>query len=44
MNIILRPVKDRDYKPIAVIMKKLCREFTAAWPGSVYTDPATDDV
>lgn len=44
MDIIIRPIEQRDNKQMADIIKTVCREFEVDWPGTVYTDPTTDDL
>lgn len=44
MNIIIRPIEERDNKPIADVIKNVCREFKVDWPGTVYTDSTTNDL
>lgn len=44
MNIIIRPVEERDSKPITAIIKSICKEFKVDWPDTVYTDPTTNNL
>lgn len=44
MDIIIRPIEQRDNKKIADIIKTVCREYKVDWPGTVYTDPTTNDL
>lgn len=44
MGIIIRPIEQRDNKKIADIIKTVCREYKVDWPGTVYTDPTTNDI
>lgn len=44
MNIIVRPIEQKDNKNIAELIRKVFREFKIDMPGTVYTDPTTDDL
>lgn len=44
MDIIIRPIEERDNKSIVDVIKTVCREFKVDWPGTVYTDPTTNDL
>lgn len=43
-NITLRLIEKRDNKEIAEVIRKVFREFGIDKPGTVYYDPATDDL
>ena len=44
MSLILRTIEQRDNREIAELIRKVFREFKIDKPGTVYTDPTTDDV
>ncbi len=44
MNIILRPLQQKDNAEIAEVIRTVFREFKIDRPGTVYTDPTTDDL
>lgn len=44
MNISLRQIKKEDNVEIAEVIRKVFREFKIDKPGTVYTDPTTDDL
>lgn len=44
MNIILRPIEQKDNAEIAEVIRTVFREFKIDRPGTVYTDPTTDDL
>lgn len=44
MSISLRPIKNNDNPIIAELIRKVFREFKIDMPGTVYTDPTTDDL
>jgi len=44
MGIIIRRIEERDNRSIADVIKNVCREFKVDWPGTVYTDPTTNDL
>jgi putative acetyltransferase len=44
MNIIIRPIEERDNKLMAEIIKKVFREFNLEKQGTVYSDPTTNDL
>jgi putative acetyltransferase len=44
MAIILRPIEKDDNKEIAGLIRSVFREFKIDRPGTVYTDPTTDDL
>jgi putative acetyltransferase len=41
---ILRPLQQSDNKEIASVIRTVFREFKIGRPGTVYTDPTTDDL
>lgn len=43
-QIIIRPIKEVDNPHIAAIIRSSLAEFGANKPGTVYTDPTTDDL
>jgi putative acetyltransferase len=43
-EIVLRPIQQQDNAEIAGIIRKTLEEFGANKPGTVYFDPATDDM
>ncbi len=44
MSLILRTIEQRDNREIAELIRKVFREFKIDKPGTVYTDPTTDDL
>jgi putative acetyltransferase len=44
MSIIIRPITQKDNQEIAELIRKVFREFKIDKPGTVYTDPTTDDL
>jgi len=44
MSFILRPITQNDNHEIAELIRKVFREFKIDKPGTVYTDPTTDDL
>lgn len=44
MNIIVRPIEQKDNRNIAELIRTVFREFKIDMPGTVYTDPTTDDL
>lgn len=44
MSIILRPIRQSDNQEIAELIRSVFREFKIDMPGTVYTDPTTDDL
>lgn len=44
MDIIIRPIEERDNKKIADLIKTVCREYKVDWPGTVYTDQTTNNL
>jgi putative acetyltransferase len=44
MEIIYRPIEEKDNKGIADLIRKVFREFNIHRPGTVYFDPTTDDL
>lgn len=44
MSISLRPIQKNDNQEIAELIRKVFREFKIDKPGTVYTDPTTDDL
>lgn len=44
MAIFIRPIEKKDNKEIADLIRSVFREFKIDRPGTVYTDPATDDL
>ena len=44
MNIIIRPIEERDNKLIGDIIKNVFREFKLDKPGTVYSDPTTNNL
>jgi putative acetyltransferase len=43
-KILFRPIEEQDNAEIAELIRKVFREFDIARPGTVYFDPATDDM
>ncbi len=43
-NIILRRIEESDNREIADLIRSVFREFRIDKPGTVYYDPATDDL
>jgi len=44
MSFILRPIRQNDNRKIAELIRTVFREFKIDKPGTVYTDPTTDDL
>lgn len=44
MGVIIRPIEHKDNPFIAELIKAVFREFKIAKPGTVYTDPTTNDL
>ena len=44
MNVVYRPLEQKDNGAIAELIRKIFREFGIDRPGTVYTDPTTDDL
>lgn len=44
MNIIFRPIEEKDNKEIAELIRSVFREFNIHRPGTVYFDPTTDNL
>jgi putative acetyltransferase len=44
MSILFRHIKQSDNQKIAEVIRKVFREFKIDKPGTVYTDPTTDDL
>jgi len=44
MGITIRPIEQKDNSIIAAIIKTVFREFKIDKPGTVYTDPTTDNL
>lgn len=44
MNPVLRPLEKKDNNEIADLIRSVFREFKIDRPGTVYTDPTTDDL
>lgn len=44
MSITIRKIKQRDNKELAELIRTVFREFKIDMPGTVYTDPATDNL
>ncbi|MFT3738196.1 MAG: GNAT family N-acetyltransferase [Breznakibacter sp.] len=44
MAIIYRAIEEKDNKPIADLIRTVFREFKIDKPGTVYTDPTTDNL
>ncbi|MFA6456318.1 MAG: GNAT family N-acetyltransferase [Bacteroidota bacterium] len=44
MNIAYRHIEQRDNREIADVIRKVFREFKIDMPGTVYTDPTTDNL
>ncbi|MDP4210534.1 MAG: GNAT family N-acetyltransferase [Bacteroidota bacterium] len=44
MSISIRAIKQADNQQIATLIRTVFREFKIDKPGTVYTDPATDDL
>lgn len=44
MNVVFRPIEQRDNAELASLIRKIFREFKIDKPGTVYTDPSTDDL
>ncbi|RYD74326.1 MAG: GNAT family N-acetyltransferase [Sphingobacteriales bacterium] len=44
MNISIRSIQKEDNKPLAEMIRTVFREFKIDQPGTVYTDPTTDNL
>jgi len=44
MDIIFRPIEEKDNKEIANLIRGVFREFNIHRPGTVYFDPTTDNL
>lgn len=44
MTLTTRPIREQDNQPLAQLIRKVFREFKIDRPGTVYTDPTTDDL
>jgi putative acetyltransferase len=44
MSFSIRPIQQRDNREIADLIRAVFREFKIDKPGTVYTDPTTDDL
>lgn len=44
MNIIIRALEEKDNLPLAELIRTVFREFKIDQPGTVYTDPTTDNL
>lgn len=44
MNIIIRALEEKDNLPLAELIRTVFREFKIDKPGTVYTDPTTDNL
>jgi putative acetyltransferase len=44
MDIIIRPIEEKDNKLIAELIRTVFREFNIHRPGTVYFDPTTDNL
>ena len=44
MGIIIRPIEKRDNPFLADLIREVFRDFKIAGPGTVYTDPTTDNL
>jgi putative acetyltransferase len=44
LNIIFRPIEEKDNKEIAELIRTVFREFNIHRPGTVYFDPTTDNL
>jgi len=44
MDIIYRPIEEKDNKEIAELIRTVFREFNIHRPGTVYFDPTTDNL
>jgi putative acetyltransferase len=44
MDIIFRPIEEKDNKEIANLIRTVFREFNIHRPGTVYFDPTTDNL
>ncbi|MBC5993232.1 GNAT family N-acetyltransferase [Pontibacter cellulosilyticus] len=44
MSINIRPIQEADNLELATLIRKVFREFKIDRPGTVYTDPTTDDL
>jgi putative acetyltransferase len=44
LNIVFRPIEEKDNKEIAELIRSVFREFNIHRPGTVYFDPTTDNL
>jgi putative acetyltransferase len=44
MSLTIRPIEKKDNLPLAELIRKVFREFKIDMPGTVYTDPTTDNL
>jgi putative acetyltransferase len=44
MNIMFRKIEKKDNKVLAELIRKVMREFKIDRPGTIYTDPTTDNL
>lgn len=44
MSLLIRPLEKKDNREIADLIRSVFREFKIDRPGTVYTDPTTDDL
>src|SRR5688572_10990018 len=44
MNLVIRPLEENDNAELADLIRVVFREFKIDKPGTVYTDPTTDDL
>ena len=44
MDIIFRPIEEKDNKEMAELIREVFREFNIHRPGTVYFDPTTDNL
>jgi putative acetyltransferase len=44
VNLTIRPLEEKDNLPLAELIRKVFREFKIDKPGTVYTDPTTDNL
>lgn len=43
-SLVIRPILEKDNKPLANLIRQVFREFKIDMPGTVYTDPTTDNL
>lgn len=44
MKVLLRPLEEKDNIELAALIRQVFREFKIDMPGTVYTDPTTDNL